>query len=1011
VDETDILIVDDEPQLCEFLARAMTQRGLACRTAGDGEQAVDEVSRRRPSLVVTDLCMPKRDGRWLLGELKRRWPELPVIMLTGDGEAQTAVQCLKDGAEDYLVKPVNLEELWIAARRAAEKVRLLKETREQRAHLEIAQTQGERLQEAFGIIETTYRDTIGALLRAESLERSAAANLAGKHRPGETEVPGPRSTDPKPTAGMETGKAIELSGLRVAGRLIGDGAPFIDVGTAIGNELVEHDGLTCVRIWAHPEGEPDVKLLVDVGGGSIPGREQAERTISSAAIERVDSDDVTSLTCPILVNGAPRAVLQLVAPIQIGANMVQSAERLSLVLAASLAREHDIRERRRTAEELDLLYELASASRYSLDLEHVAEFLLESLDRVVDYDVASLLLIDEEASLNIQTRFPAQTDFIRRVREHVLTNLKLTCGIEPPQDLHVRVRGVDSARSRPAPAKLRSFINVPLTVGGRVAGLVYVSSGRDRAFTDGEVQFVHRAANFLATSVQGVRELVAAVKGRIEQMVDHMTDGVLMLDRRGSVVAMNGAAREALNCQDEGELPMNASRLAKLLDFDPLELMKTQRRSLRRLVCVRGVPYQAQLSPVVSDNGDMVGTVLAFRNFQQEQKLDEMKNELVNVVSHELRTPLTAIKNALSLLHGPRLGALNDKQQRFVRLAQTNVEQLVGIINDLLDLSKLEAGKMHIDLEPLSLAEPIAAALSSLEPPAEAKGVSLQSSTGNDLPLVHGDAASIQRLLINLVGNAIKFTDPGGRVLVEATTVEGESGCASGTAVRVTVSDTGVGVPKDQLESIFDKFHQVTGASRHTTTVGTGLGLPICRELIKAHHGRIWAESDEGSGSRFSFTLPLLDDYELLLRCLETDIARAGADGTSIVVTLLSVREDRSSGADPRPLDVLRDVAKSVTRRSADRVFLIRNKSQVVIILPRTPGEGGAVFGERFAAELQKANLAKEFSVDVGSSTFPDDGGSADSLYSRAEASLRESAPAEPALESETKTSTEGKRY
>jgi len=171
VDETDILIVDDEPQLCEFLARALTQRGLACRTAGDGEQAVDEVSRRRPSLVVTDLCMPKRDGRWLLGELKHRWPELPVIMLTGDGEAQTAVQCLKDGADDYLVKPVNLEELWIAARRAAEKVRLLKETREQRAHLEIVQTQGERLREAFGVIETTYRDTIGG---AEASLRESA---------------------------------------------------------------------------------------------------------------------------------------------------------------------------------------------------------------------------------------------------------------------------------------------------------------------------------------------------------------------------------------------------------------------------------------------------------------------------------------------------------------------------------------------------------------------------------------------------------------------------------------------------------------------------------------------------------------------------------------------------------------------------------------------------------------------------------------------------------------------
>jgi hypothetical protein len=143
----------------------------------------------------------------------------------------------------------------------------------------------------------------------------------------------------------------------------------------------------------------------------------------------------------------------------------------------------------------------------------------------------------------------------------------------------------------------------------------------------------------------------------------------------------------------------------------------------------------------------------------------------------------------------------------------------------------------------------------------------------------------------------------------------------------------------------------------------------------------------------------LLDYYELLLRCLETDIARAREDGTSIVVTLLSVREDRSSGAEPgpdgerRPLDVLRHVAKSVTRRSADRVFLMRNKSQVVVILPRTAGEGGAVFGERVAAELAKANLAKErFSVGVGSSIFPDDGDSAESLYSRAEAALRESA-------------------
>lgn len=997
VEGTEILVVDDEPQVCDFLARALARRGFDCRTAGDSERAVDEVSRRRPSLVVTDLRMPGRDGRWLLVELKRRWPEMPVIILTGDGEAQTAVQCLKEGADDYLVKPINLDELYIAAARATEKVRLLQETREQRAELDRVQSQSERLREAFGVIETTYREAIGALLRAESLDGQEAAKSTGKGDRREQDPGAGESPRPQPKDGIETRNAVELSGLRVAGRMVGDGAPFIEVGTAMGNELVELDGVVRFRIWMQSDDGDDLKPLVDSGHGSVAGRDQVERTFSSAEIQKVDSNGTLSVTSPILVNGAPQAVLQLVAPAHMSASMDLSAERLSLILAASLSREHDARERRRTVEELDLLYELASGSRYSLDLEHVAQFLLKSLDRVVDYDVSSLLLLDEHPSLNIQTRFSADDDFIRRVREHILLNLKLTCGIEPPNDLAVTASAADSSRSRPLPAKLRSFINVPLSVGGSVAGLLYVGSGRDRAFTDGEVQFVHRAADFLATSVQGVRELVSAVKGRIEQMVDHMTDGVLMLDRRGSVVAMNGAAREALNCKAEGDGPMNAARLAKFLDFDPLELMQTQRRSLRKLVCVRGVPYQAQLSPVVGETGEMVGAVLAFRNFQQEQKLDEMKTELVNVVSHELRTPLTAIKNALTLLHGKRLGALNDDQRHFVDLAERNVEQLVGIINDLLDLSKLEAGKMQIDLVPISLAEPITSATSSLEPQAEAKNVSLESSIENDLPPVHGDATSIRRVLVNLIGNAIKFTESGGRVSVEAATVEGEPGCSSGTAVRVTVADSGVGVPKDQLESIFDKFNQVAGANRHTTTMGTGLGLPICRELIRAHHGRIWAESEEGSGSRFSFALPLLTDSELLFRCLDGDVTRAREDGTSLVVALLAVRgkanlDAGAASASARPLPMLQELAKSVTRHSDDRVFVLRERRQIVIILPRTPGEGGKVFQERLADGLRKSDIAKEgVSVAVASSAFPDDADSAESLYSHAEAALGES--------------------
>ena len=122
-----------------------------------------------------------------------------------------------------------------------------------------------------------------------------------------------------------------------------------------------------------------------------------------------------------------------------------------------------------------------------------------------------------------------------------------------------------------------------------------------------------------------------------------------------------------------------------------------------RVVCLRGAAYQMQVSPVENEKGEIAGTVLAFRDFEEEKKTDELKTEVVNVVSHELRTPLTAIRNALSLLGGPKLGTLSPGQSRFVDLAQRNVDQLIGIINDLLDLSKIEAGKLHLELAPTSL--------------------------------------------------------------------------------------------------------------------------------------------------------------------------------------------------------------------------------------------------------------------------------------------------------------------
>ncbi len=802
-----VLVVDDEPMVRDFVAKVLTRNGFSCRTATDAGEAVVTALVQPPSLVVTDIRMPGKDGVWLLSELRKHWPLVPVIVLTAVSEAKEAVECLKAGAQDYLLKPVDIDELLSSVRRGVEGAR----------NVAKGADRSSRLQEALSTIQAALQE----------------------------------STNP-------------------------------------GSEVAPAEG-----------------------GGR----------------------------------------------------------------------------RSRAAEELDIFHKLASATRYSLDLQHVAAFLMKSLHRIVDYDAAALLLLEDEPSLTIQSRSPRDEDFNHRVRAHIANTLQLTCGLTLPPAIEVRSIEAPELVHREAPTKLRSFVNVPLSVRGSVVGLIHVSCGRDRAFGDEEILFVHRAADFLSSSVQGVRELLAAVKGRIEQMVDHMTDGVLMLDAKGRVAAMNGAARVLLGCE-ETETPAPET-LSELLEGDLIGRIGSEKRSFKKLVCLRGVAYQMQISPVESETGELAGIVLAFRDFEEEKKAGDMKTEVVNVVSHELRTPLTAIRNALALLEGTKLGSLSAGQHRFVDLAKRNVDQLIGTINDLLDLSKIEAGKMHLALAPICLNHEIEDAVASLQPQAEAKAITLQSGIAADLPPVFGDAASIQRVMINLVGNAIKFTDRGGTVTVESKRADDDETAGEAGAIRVIVQDSGIGIPQNELASIFEKFHRLE-SGQAVMAPGTGLGLSISRELVKAHHGRIWAESETSRGSRFSFVIPILSQRELLVRTLSSEVARASELESSLTLVVgrlhgaYAVRA-RSEEEYQRAMDAVLAMARKLVRRSSDLVLLRKDTAEVAVILPRTPREGGVAFANRFAEEMARTvSPDSKLLLNVVAAQYPEEGRSPEDLYSAA---------------------------
>lgn len=238
---------------------------------------------------------------------------------------------------------------------------------------------------------------------------------------------------------------------------------------------------------------------------------------------------------------------------------------------------------------------------------------------------------------------------------------------------------------------------------------------------------------------------------------------------------------------------------------------------------------------------------------RQLKELDRLKSDFVSNVSHELRTPLTSIRMSVDNLLDGIAGPITEAQRRYFQRIRDNTNRLIHLINDLLDLGRIESGRIELHPSLLPLSEVTAEVVESLRPMALEKGIRIEAQLAPDLH-AFADRDKVHQVFLNLVGNAVKFTPPGGQVTVIAGPVPGETADA-GDRVQVSVEDTGEGIPDGEIEAIFDKFYQASRASRQKAQ-GTGLGLSIAKGLIELHGGRIWVESAPGRGSRFTFTLP-----------------------------------------------------------------------------------------------------------------------------------------------------------
>jgi two-component system, OmpR family, phosphate regulon sensor histidine kinase PhoR len=352
---------------------------------------------------------------------------------------------------------------------------------------------------------------------------------------------------------------------------------------------------------------------------------------------------------------------------------------------------------------------------------------------------------------------------------------------------------------------------------------------------------------------------LAMEQSRIRTIVNCMADGVLVTNRELEVVLYNPALMGLLERSTPESQP--APLWAFLSDE---QLMAGLRSMLNQEGSESGFRSQelrhgrlhlrALSAPIQGPEGQMVGTVTVFHDITQLKELDEMKSTFVQLVSHELRSPLASIKQQQAVICDGLAGPLTDKQRELLERAQGKIQGLMELINDLLDVAKIESGHGLQQQAPLQLDKVLLEMVHFMRTRAENQGIVLELDIPQPLPLIQADARSMEEVFNNLISNAINYSPDGGRVTVTAI--------SHGDYLEVRVSDTGVGIAPEEVPKIFDKFYR----SKHPKTrqvIGTGLGLAIVKGVVEAHRGSVRIESELGVGTTFRVLLPgLVEEHE-----------------------------------------------------------------------------------------------------------------------------------------------------
>ena len=539
------------------------------------------------------------------------------------------------------------------------------------------------------------------------------------------------------------------------------------------------------------------------------------------------------------------------------------------------------REKQNTETLMRILTEVSS----SLDLDRALNRTLALLNDAIGAEQGTIMLLQTDDNL---LHFRAGYGYLTRqaVAESRATTLRVGEGlagwvVENRQgvlieDLHQDPRWVRaSAGSRDH----RSSIVAPMMVGEDVIGVLMVFHRKVAHFSPELLNLVQAIAGQVAVSINNAHlyELIRDQAERLGTMLrkeqeeasrsqailEAVADGVLVTGGDNKVTFLNKSAERILGLPSGHIVSQSLDTFGGLFGKAAGAWMQTIRGWSEDSAFYQGGDTYAEqieldnkrivlahLAPVMLQN-DFLGTVSIFRDITHEVEVDRLKSEFVATVSHELRTPMTSIRGYADILLLGAAGALNENQSHFLQIIKNNTERLNILVNDLLDISRIEAGRVTLTSQPLDLRDVAEDVIADIlrRSQEENKPMAVSLDAPQELPRVLGDSERVRQILDNLVDNAYHYTPVNGQIQVRLRSENGE--------VQVDVSDSGVGIAPEDQERIFERFFRGENPLV-LETPGTGLGLPIVKQLVEMHHGRIWMTSKgvPGEGSIFSFTLP-----------------------------------------------------------------------------------------------------------------------------------------------------------